>query len=103
MDMLDVEESLSRMAKVSSIRCYGHVVKKEHENMIVKALKFEASDSKGKGKPNQTRKKQVENEIKKNGLVREDACDRAKWRAVVKTRPYEIRPTPLTWSIPDPK
>ena len=29
--------------------------------------------------------KQVENEMKKNGLVKEDASDRAKWRGVVKT------------------
>ena len=53
--------------------------------MIVKALKFEVSGSRGRGRPKQTWKKQVENEMKKNGLVKEDACDQAKWRGVVKT------------------
>ena len=73
------------MAKASSIRWYGHGLRKEDENVIVKALKFEASGSRGRGRPKQTWKKQVENEMKKNGLGKEDACDRTKWRGMVKT------------------
>ena len=46
MDMLVIKESLDRMAKASSIRWYGHVFRKEDENVIVKALKFEVSGSK---------------------------------------------------------
>ena len=53
--------------------------------MVVKALKFEVSGSRGRGRPKQTWKKQVENEMKKNGLGKEDACDRTKWRVIVKT------------------
>ena len=70
--------------------------------MIVKALNFEVSGSRGRGKAKQSWKKQVKNEMKKNGLVKEDACDRTKWRGVVKTRPHEIRPTPSTGTISDP-
>ena len=84
-DMLGIKESLDRMAKASSIRWYGHVLRKEDENVILKALKFEVSGSRGRERPKQTWKKQVENEMKKNGLVKEDACDRTKWRGVVKT------------------
>ena len=51
--------------------------------MIGKALKFEVSGS--RGRPKQTWRKQVENEMKKNGLVKEDACNRTKWRGVVET------------------
>ena len=64
MDMLGTKESLDRMAKASSIRWYGHVLRKEEENVIVKALKFEVSGSRGRGRPKQTWKKQVENEMK---------------------------------------
>ena len=63
MDMLDTKESLDRMAKASSIRWYGHVLRKHDENAITKALKFEVSGS--RGRPKQTWKKQVENEKKK--------------------------------------
>ena len=85
MDMLGIKESLDRMAKASSIRWYGQVLRKEDENVIVKALKFEVSDCRGRGRPKQTWKKQVENEMKKNGLGKEDACDRTKWQGIVKT------------------
>ena len=67
------------------MRWYGNVLRKEDENVIVKALKFEVSGSTRRGRPKQTWKKQVGNEMKKNGLVKEHACDRTKWRGVVKT------------------
>ena len=51
-DMLGIKESLDRMAKASSMRWYGHVLRKEEENMIVKALKFAVSGSKGRRRPN---------------------------------------------------
>ena len=83
--MLAITESLDRKAKASRIRWYGHVLRKEDENVMVKALKFEVSGSRGRGRSKQTWKKQVENEMKKNGLEKEDACDRTKWRGIVKT------------------
>ena len=70
----------------------GPYHEEEDENVIVKALKFEVSGS--RGRPKQTWKKQVENEMKKNGLVKEDACDRTKWRGVVK---LHQRPATSTW------
>ena len=48
-----IKESLDRMAKASSMRWYGHVLKKEDENVKVKALKFEVSGSRGRGTPKQ--------------------------------------------------
>ena len=67
MDMLGIKESLNRMAKVSSMRWYGHVLRKD-KNVIMKALKLEASGS--RGRPKQTWKKKAENETRKNGLVK---------------------------------
>ena len=83
LDMLGIKESFDRMAKASSMRWYGHVLRKEDDNVIVKALNFEVSCS--RGRPKQTWKKQVENEMKKNGLVKENASNQTKWRGVVKT------------------
>ena len=48
MDMLGIKESLDRMAKASSMRYYGNVWRKEDENVMVKALKFEMSSSTGR-------------------------------------------------------
>ena len=83
MDMLGIKESLDRMARASSIQWYGHVLRKEDKKTIVEVLKFEVSSS--RGRPKQTSKKQVGDEMKKNGLVKEDACNQIKWRGVVKT------------------
>ena len=83
--MLGITESLDRMAIASYIQWYGHVLRKEDENVIMKALKFEVSGSRGRGRPKQTWKKQVENEMKKNGLGKEGACDRTKWRGMIRT------------------
>ena len=63
------------MVKASSMRWYRHVLRKKDENVIVNALKLEVSGSGGRGRSKQTWKKQVENEMKKNGLVKENACD----------------------------
>ena len=49
--MLGVKEFLERMAKASSMRWYGYVLKKD-ENVTVKVLKFEVSGS--RGRPKQT-------------------------------------------------
>ena len=84
MDMWGIKETLDWMAKASSIRLYGHILRKKDKNVIVKALKFEVSSSRERGRPKQTWKKQVENETNKNGPVKKDASDRRKWRGVVK-------------------
>ena len=73
--MLGLKESLDKMAKASSMRWNGHVLRTEDEKGAVKAFKFEVSDSRGRGRPKQTWKKLVQNEMKKNGLVKEDARD----------------------------
>ena len=49
-DMLGKEESLDRMVKASSMRWYGHVLRKEDENVIVKSLKFEVRGRRGRPK-----------------------------------------------------
>ena len=68
----------------------------------MKALRFEVSGSRGRGRPKQTWKKHVENEMKKNGPVKEDACDRAKRREVVKTTIIRNPAYYVNGSIPDP-
>ena len=54
MDMLGIKESFDKMAKASSIQGYSHVLRKEDENVIVKALNFEASGSRGRERRKQT-------------------------------------------------
>ena len=46
--------------------------------------------------------KQVENEMKKNGQVEEDACNRTKWRGVIKTMTIRNPANSVDGAIPDP-
>ena len=48
MGSLGIKESSDRIAEASSMRWCGHVLRKEHKNVIVKALKFEVSGSRGR-------------------------------------------------------
>ena len=97
MDKLGIKESLDRMSKASSIHWYGFALRKEDKNVIVTVLKFEVSGSRGRGIPKQSWKKQAENEIKKNELGKEDACDRTKWRGVVKTMTIRNPANSVDW------
>ena len=76
MNMLPIEKYLDRTAKASSIQysCWYSNALRKDQNEIVKTLEFEMKGSRGKQRPKRTWKKQVE-----------DACDRTKWRGVVKS------------------
>jgi len=39
--MYVLKESLDRMAKASSMRWYGHILRREEDNVLSKALQFE--------------------------------------------------------------
>ena len=92
--MLGIKESFDRMAEASSRRWYSHVLRKEDENVMVKALKLEVTG--GRGRPKQTWKKQVENKMKKKRLVKV-ACDGTKWRGVVKTMTIQNPAKSVDW------
>jgi len=65
MTMLGLEESLDRMAKVSSMQRCGHILRREDNNVLLKARHFELLDRIGRGRPKQTWEKQVEKEMHK--------------------------------------
>jgi len=73
------------MAKASSMRWYGHVLRRESINILLKVLHFELLGRIERGRPKQTWKKQVQKEMYKNGLVMKHECDREKCREVVKS------------------
>ena len=56
------------MAKANGVRWYGHVVRRDNESILKKAMMFEVNGPQKRGRPKQTWKKQVEENIKKIGL-----------------------------------
>ena len=71
MSLLGLKDTLDGLASASGVQWYGHVLRR--------ALDFEVAERRGRGRPNMTWKRQVEDHINQIGLKR-DAIDRAKWR-----------------------
>ena len=63
-----------------TLRWYGHVLRREEDNVLKKALRFTVEGLRRRGRPRKTWKRQVEESIKTVGLKKEDALDRAKWK-----------------------
>ena len=84
MEMLGLKEMLDRMAKANGVRWYGHVVRREDDNIPKKAMMMEVNGQRKRGRPKMTWKRQVEESVKKVGLKIEEAADRMRWREGVR-------------------
>ena len=80
MDMLGLKETIDRLATSNGVRCYGHVLRRDNDNVLKVALNLEVSGKRKRGRPKRTWRKQVEEETEKIGLKKEDALRRDKWR-----------------------
>ena len=80
MDMLGLKETIDLLATPNGVRWYGHVLRKDDDSVLRVALNLEVSGKRKRGRPKKTWKKQVEEEIEKVGLKKEDALRRYKWR-----------------------
>ena len=69
MDMLGLKETIDRLATANGVRWYGHVLRRDDDNVLRVALDLEVSGKRKQGRP----KKQVEERTEKIGLKREDA------------------------------
>ena len=58
---------------------YGHVSRRDNGDVLKRALAFEMAGRKGRGRPNMTWKRQVEEHTNQIGLKKEDAIDSVKW------------------------
>ena len=80
MDMLELKETIDRLATANGVRWYGHVLRRDDDSAWRVALNLEVSGKRKRGRPKKTWKKQVEKETEKIGLKKEDALRRDKWR-----------------------
>ena len=72
------------MAKANGARWYGHVIRREDDNILKKAMVMEVNGQRKRGRPKMTWKRQVEEGVKKVGLKIEEAADRTRWREGVR-------------------
>ena len=84
MKMVGLKENLDKMAQANEVRWYGHVVRRDEESILKKAMMLQVNGQRKRGRPKQTWKRQVEESLKKIGLRVEEVTDRAKWREEVR-------------------
>ena len=77
MDMLGLKETLDKLAKANGVQRYGNVMRRE-DDVLRKALQYEVAGKRKRGRSKRTWRRQVEEEIGKIGLKKEDAYDRAR-------------------------
>ena len=80
MKMLGLKETLDKMAQANGVRWYGHVVRRDEDGILKKAVMLQVNGQRKRGRPKKTWKRQVEERLKKIGLRVEEATDRARWR-----------------------
>ena len=80
MDMLGLKETIDWLATASGVKWYGHVLRRDDNSVLKFALDLEVSGKRKQGRPKKTWKKQVEEEMEKIDLKKEDALNRDKWR-----------------------
>ena len=78
--MLGLEESVEQLAKANGVRWYGHVLRRDGDHALRRALEFRVNGARKRGRPKMTWKRQVEEETRKVGLREEDASNRVRWR-----------------------
>ena len=98
MEMLGLKKTLDRMAKANGVRWYGHVIRREDDNIRKKAMMMEVNGQRKPGRPKMTWKRQVEESVKTVGLKIEEAADRTRWREGVRAIAewMRIRPPSVT-------
>ena len=59
---------------------YGHVIIRDDDNILKKAMMLEVNGERKRRRPKMTWRRQVEESEKKVGLKIEEAADRTRWR-----------------------
>ena len=77
--MLSLKNTLDVLARAIGMRWYGHVLRMDNGDVLRRALDFVVAGRRGRGRPNMTWKKQVEEHTYQIGPKRKDAIDRVKW------------------------
>jgi hypothetical protein len=80
MSMVGLNEDTVTLVRKSRLRCHGHVMRRDEGVGIRRVLELEVADEIGRGRPRMGWKEQVEKDMVKAGLRRDDVQDRDAWR-----------------------
>ena len=79
MSLLGLKDTLGGLIRESGARWYRHVLRKDNDDALRRALDFKVLRRRDRGRPNMTWRRQVEEHADQIGLKKEDSTDRTKW------------------------
>ena len=82
---LGLDCTIVEVVRQESLRWLGHVVRKEDDDCVKQAWRFEVEASRVRGRPRLTWKGMMENLCRGLGLVFEDGYDKVKWRERIRS------------------
>ena len=82
---LGLNSTIVEVVRQGSLRWLGHVVRKENDDCVKQAWRFEIAGRRGRGRPRLTWKGMMENLCRELRLVFKDGYDRVKWRERVRS------------------
>ena len=77
--LVDIRQVIKR----NRLRMYGHIARRDEEEPLGKIQLLEAPGRRPPGRPKKTWNKNVEEDLREAGATREEALDRATWRAIM--------------------
>ena len=86
MNLLGLKDTSNGLARATEVRWHGHVLRRNSDDVLRRALDFEVAGRRWRGQLNMKSKRQVEEHINQIGLKRKDTTDRVKWRKGVNKR-----------------
>ena len=104
MELFGLKETLNRMAKANGVKWHGHVIRRDDDNILKKAMMLKVNGQRKRGRPKITWRRQVEERVKKVGLKIEEAAGRTRWREGVRAIAKVMRctrPPSVTRKEPD--
>ena len=80
MQMLDLNETIDQLTRDNSVCWYGHVLRKDENNFLRRALDFQVKGTMKRGRPKKTWLVTVVEQSRKVGLNESDSNNRSTWR-----------------------
>ena len=78
--MLRLKEIVDGLAKAITVRLFRHVLRRDDDSILTFFLDLEVNGKKKRRQPKKTQKKQVNEEMEKIGLMKDDALNQAMWQ-----------------------
>ena len=83
MNALALQNTLNGLARVSVVRMYGHIFRRDNGDVLRRELDFKAVGRRGRMQPKMTWRRQVKEHIDQIGRKKEDATNRTKLQNIV--------------------